>query len=507
MTSSSRHDLPSGWANLFLEDITSCEQNSIKRGPFGSAIKKEYFQPSGYKVYEQQNAIYNNFELGKYFIGDNKFNELQDFEVKPGDLLISCSGTIGKIAILPENAPRGIINQALLKITLDNRIVFSKYFTYLFASQAFQKTVLDKTRGTAIKNIASVKDLKQIPWPIPPINEQKRIVSKVEELFSFLDAGVASLRLVQAQLKRYRQAVLKAAFEGNLTRHNPEEPNLKILLSLIKEERKKIWQENQAIRGLSEKKYVEPKQAINEELPQSPSGWTWVRLEEICSIITDGTHITPKYFEKGVPFLSVKNVREGKILDNEVQYISEKEHQFLTKNVKPEFEDILYTKVGATIGRAAVVQVKYPFSIFVSLALIKPIKKFVLPKYLEYQLNSRLVLRQALSRKKGIAVPDLHLVEIRDFKILLTTPEEQQKVVSALDVLFVKIDKCEKSVEQELKRAETLRKSILTFAFSGKLVPQNLAEEPAEKLLERIKAERLTNKPKNIKVESSQYVK
>jgi type I restriction enzyme S subunit len=161
VTSNNHHDLPNGWAYLFLKDITVDEKNAIKRGPFGSAIKKEYFQPSGYKVYEQQNAIYGNSELGKYFIGENKFKELQDFEVKPGDLIISCSGTIGKIAIVPENAPRGIINQALLKITLEKKIVFPKYFTYLFTSQAVQKNVLDKTRGTAIKNIASVKDLSK----------------------------------------------------------------------------------------------------------------------------------------------------------------------------------------------------------------------------------------------------------------------------------------------------------------------------------------------------------
>jgi len=148
--------------------LHSNEKNAIKRGPFGSAIKKEYFEPSGYKVYQQQNAIYNDFFTGKYYIGEKKFQELKDFELKPGDLLISCSGTIGKIALVPDNIQRGIINQALLKITLDSRIVFAKYFSYLFGLYPSRKKFLKILVGPQIKNITSVKDLKLMPLPIPP---------------------------------------------------------------------------------------------------------------------------------------------------------------------------------------------------------------------------------------------------------------------------------------------------------------------------------------------------
>jgi type I restriction enzyme, S subunit len=124
------NELPQGWQWVKLGDVVPQHKRAIKRGPFGSALRKEFFKPTGYKVYEQKHAIKNNFEIGSYYIDEKKFNELIDFELKSGDILISCSGTIGKIAIVPENIERGVINQALLKITLDEKIIDSKYFFY-----------------------------------------------------------------------------------------------------------------------------------------------------------------------------------------------------------------------------------------------------------------------------------------------------------------------------------------------------------------------------------------
>src|SRR3990172_7111389 len=112
--------LPINWSLVKLSDVVE----NFKRGPFGSTIKKSFFVPTGYKVYEQKNAIYNTIETGTYFINDEKFQELKDFEVCPGDFIVSCSGTIGKIYQLPSNAPCGIINQALLRIRLKEKKIF-----------------------------------------------------------------------------------------------------------------------------------------------------------------------------------------------------------------------------------------------------------------------------------------------------------------------------------------------------------------------------------------------
>jgi type I restriction enzyme S subunit len=115
------------WTELTLPEFASKAPNSIRRGPFGSAIKKAFFVSQGYKVYQQQNAISDDCSLGNYFIGQEKFNELRSFEVKPNDLIISCSGTLGRIAIIPQWAQPGLINQALLKLTLDQDIVSNHF--------------------------------------------------------------------------------------------------------------------------------------------------------------------------------------------------------------------------------------------------------------------------------------------------------------------------------------------------------------------------------------------
>ncbi|WP_281665397.1 restriction endonuclease subunit S, partial [Gemella morbillorum] len=129
------------------------------RGPFGGSLKKSCFRENGYAVYEQQHAINGNLDF-RYFIDENKFNELKRFEVKVGDMIVSCSGTIGKVFIIPNEAPKGIINQALLKLTpLENLDI--RYLKYLFEG-GITKEFNDSKRGGAIENVPSVQELKKI---------------------------------------------------------------------------------------------------------------------------------------------------------------------------------------------------------------------------------------------------------------------------------------------------------------------------------------------------------
>ena len=204
---------------LKLEDFKSQKKHSIKRGPFGSAIKKSFFVPKGentYKVYEQKNAIYNNATLGEYYIDKNKFEELKVFTVKPGDMIISCSGTIGCISIIPDNAELGVINQALLKLTLDSKKINAQYFIHLFQSKYLQIDILKNTRGSAIKNIASVKDLKQINFPVPRIEDQEVIVHEIEARFSIIDKLKETIDASRIKAEQLRNSILKSAFEGKL---------------------------------------------------------------------------------------------------------------------------------------------------------------------------------------------------------------------------------------------------------------------------------------------------
>jgi len=233
-------ELPDGWEWANLPLIVKQEKHSIKRGPFGSAIKKAFFVPSGYKVYEQRNAIYNDFVIGTYYINEAKFNELKAFEVRAGDLIISCSGTIGRIAIVPDNAQKGIINQALLKITLNNEVIATKYFVHLFSSYVLQQELLSNVRGSAMLNISSVEIVKQIPFALAPIQEQQKIVEEIERHFSIADEVEQAIEQGLKQAERLRQSILKRAFEGKLVEQTPEDEPAEKLLERIKAEKARL---------------------------------------------------------------------------------------------------------------------------------------------------------------------------------------------------------------------------------------------------------------------------
>ncbi len=147
------------------------------RGPFGGSLKKNCFKLSGYAVYEQQHAIYGKLNF-RYFIDSDKYIEMNRFAVLPGEIIMSCSGTLGKMYIIPQDAPKGIINQALLKLTPKDNLN-NQYLMYWMQSQRFQNALQLHSKGAAIQNVASVKILKGIPIHVPSIDNQKSIVIKI----------------------------------------------------------------------------------------------------------------------------------------------------------------------------------------------------------------------------------------------------------------------------------------------------------------------------------------
>ncbi|MCF6311074.1 MAG: restriction endonuclease subunit S, partial [Verrucomicrobiales bacterium] len=179
------------------------------RGPFGGSLKKNCFVESGYAVYEQQHAIYNQFENIRYFIDDAKFDEMKRFELLSGDLIMSCSGTMGKVAIVPEKIQRGIINQALLKLTPTNFLKV-EYLSLWMISNSFQESLAKYTVGAAIKNVASVKILKKIKIPIPPLAEQEEIVEVLDKAFAAIDQAKANLEQNIANAKELFQSKLQS---------------------------------------------------------------------------------------------------------------------------------------------------------------------------------------------------------------------------------------------------------------------------------------------------------
>jgi len=171
--------------------------------------------------------------------------------------------------------------------------------------------------------------------------------------------------------------------------------------------------------------------------------WEMVELEEVCEKITDGTHRTPNYLNTGIPFLRVTDVTQS---NGSKKFISIEEHQELIKRCKPEKGDVLYSKNG-TIGIAKLIDWDYEFSIFVSLALLKPKREIILPKYLEIFLNSEMAMSQAVAHSKSGTVTNLHLVEIKQMKIPLPTIDVQKKIVETFGYEFELIESCNNLVK------------------------------------------------------------
>ena len=203
---------PMGWDERYLPDLVSNRKHALKRGPFGGALKKEIFVPEGFKVYEQKNVIYDDFHIGSYFIDRLDYERLSPFKVSSNNLLISCSGTIGRIAAVPLDATPGVMNQALLKIDLDESVVLNSFFLGLWRSQSFEQQVLGMTHGTGMKNMKSMAELKGIKFVAPPLDLQHRfaaIVESVEQQRARQRAHLAELDTLFASLQGH-------AFRGDL---------------------------------------------------------------------------------------------------------------------------------------------------------------------------------------------------------------------------------------------------------------------------------------------------
>ncbi len=174
-----------------VEIVDKEDKDSIKRGPFGGSLKKVDFVSKGYLVYEQRHAIHNDFEYEKYYIDKEKYNSMISFRVRPKDLIISCSGaTLGRIAEIPENAKEGIINQALLKIKLDTKVMNNEFFIKLFRGKELQNKLFGFSRGTGMPNFPSMNEVKKLKFICPPLRKQEEfavIVKLIEKQIQKLE--------------------------------------------------------------------------------------------------------------------------------------------------------------------------------------------------------------------------------------------------------------------------------------------------------------------------------
>lgn len=199
------------WDAYTIEDLV-LPNNGLVRGPFGGALKKEDFVNEGYKVYEQKNAIYKNIELGSYYINKDKYRKLIRFAVRSDDLILSCSGTIGKIYRIPSSFEKGVINQALLIIRINQSIIDLDYFEHYFNRQDFQTSIIDDTQGGAMKNLVGMPIFKKKIIYCPDMKTQKEISTVLNNL----DLDIDSIDKKLDKARKLKQGMMQKLLTGEI---------------------------------------------------------------------------------------------------------------------------------------------------------------------------------------------------------------------------------------------------------------------------------------------------
>ena len=323
------------------------------------------------------------------------------------DILIGRYGaSIGKIC----TGLKGAYNVALIKTIPDLSRINRKFLYYTLVGSSFQNFILNVGSRAAQAGF-NKSDLEKFEILLPPIKTQQKIVAVLEE--------ADKLRQLDKNLVEEYEALSQSLFL----------------------------------------------EMFGDPL-SNPKGNKVIALEDITSKITDGVHFKPEYKESGVPFISVKDITTGVLNFNNCKYISPEAHSKYYKRCNPEYLDILYTKVGATYGRPAIVDSKKDFSLYVSVALLKPNKELVNPYFLKEVMANPVVKRQADRAIKGIGVPDLHLNMIKKFLIPLPEMDIQNRFSEQIG----KIAEQKERAQNTLIKSNELFNSLLQKAFKGDLV-------------------------------------
>jgi type I restriction enzyme S subunit len=406
--------------------------------------------------------------------------------INKGDILVVWDGA--RCGLVGKAPVDGAIGSTLMYISQNS---LNSDYLYYFLQSNYER-INSNPRGSGIPHVEP--DLFwNLEVQIPPLREQRRIVSAIEALFVRLEATNERLDRVLEILKKFRESVLAAACDGRLTEEwrkgNSEIENSITLL-------KKIGNE---VLGENSRKKGNLNPQFDEKQYDLPLKWNWASLSDVSISISDGDHQAPPKSESGVPFIVISNISSGKLDLSKTMYVPENYYENLSESRKPKSQDILYSVTGS-YGIPILISEDYMFCFQRHIALIRP-HSDVSSKYLYYILKSTLVYNQATKVATGIAQLTVPLSGLRMIKIPLPPLPEQQEIVKRIDALFAFADSIEKKVAAAREKTEKLRHSILAKAFSGELV-ETEAEiarregrdyETAEVLLERIKKERGKN--------------
>ncbi|MBZ0247254.1 MAG: restriction endonuclease subunit S [Cyclobacteriaceae bacterium] len=235
-------NLPSSWDFVLIDRLVRSTKSDIRTGPFGTSLKKSEHQAKGVPVWGIESIGENGLftSHNKIFVTSQKAKELKSFEVRGGDIIISRSGTVGEICILPDEVPFGLISTNLMKIVLDKSTILPKFFCWLFDGSFIVKDKLNDLCKGSTRIFLTQTILKQINYPLPSIEEQKQIILRVEGLFGFADKIEARYLKAKAQFDKLPQCLLAKAFRGELVAQDPnDEPASELLERILQEKNEK----------------------------------------------------------------------------------------------------------------------------------------------------------------------------------------------------------------------------------------------------------------------------
>ncbi len=399
----------------------------------------------------------------------------EKYLLKTGNIVISRAGSVGS-SYLVKNPQNAVFASYLIRFK-PLSIINENYLAFFLKSPDYWKTISEEKSGVALPNVNAAK-LKQIQVPLPPLAEQRRIVAKLEVLWTQLDAAGEAQKKAQTQLQWYRQSLLKAAFEGTLTKGWREGYSGELEPMLVSEVSKLVG------------------------LPESPDGWVWTTLANCVEILdSQRIPINAKERRKRISGKSESELYPYYGATGQVgwidDYLFDEELVLLGEDGAPFFDfskDTAYLIKGKSWVNNHAHVLRAKTEIISNQLLCHYLNTFDYHGYLTG--TTRLKLNQSTMRKIPIPLPPLL---------------EQQHLVAEIERCFSIADEVEATLDAELKRAERLRQSILKHAFSGKLVPQNPNDEPASVLLEKIRDKKEQHQPKrkktNAKIQNTSSAK
>jgi type I restriction enzyme S subunit len=498
---------PQGWLEIELGELFSEPNHDIVDGPFGSNLKATEYVSSGIPIVRLQNIDRNKFiSKNIQYVTPRKATELARHTFVPEDILITKLGDpLGKACIAPGGIEKGVIVADVVRARLTHAWVDNRFLCYQLNADQIVEQFKDQTKGTTRPrvNLTKIRSLKARLCPLP---EQARIVEKLEELLSDLDAGVAELKAAQRKLAQYRQSLLKAAVEGVLTADwradhgKPQEAGAELLQRILSVRRAR-WAQKQLAKFAEQgktplrdwqAKYTEPVAPDPTDLPPLPVGWVWASLGQLLESMTSGSRDWAPYYDRGVcTFVMAQNVRPWRPDFTFRQLVDPPPNDRDRARSRVEKDDLLITIVGANTGQCCrVPQELEEHFVCQSVALLRATEKSM-SEFLNAVLNSNEHgQRQFREMNYGAGRPHLSFEQIESVLVPVPPVAEQEQILSVIAAGARQMEAIEVEIAKALRQTVAQRKNLLKAAFSGQLVPQDSNDEPASELLARIRAER-----------------